>query len=258
MTGLLKTVVGWMIKPLRLLSRYCRFKKILIENQLNLYTHGNLDNLETLAMVFTQREYAAFFPFYQKATILDVGAHRGYFSIFAAKNAAAASFILALEPEIENVSHLRKNLDLNGVKNVLVEQAALHWENTEVNLKIGASVNHSTMEDDSVNMEYSCQKVIGITMEALLAKYKIDRIDFLKMDCEGAEYDIFYKMSAEAYRKIHVISMEFHDMKREEYAASRLVSCFVEHGFEILRFDYLPSHRNLNYGRLIVRNKNFS
>ena len=85
MAGLLNTVVAWMIKPLRLMSRYRRFKMILGENQLILPTSGNFDNLETLDMIFTQREYAAYFPFYQKANILDIGAHRGYFSIFAAK-----------------------------------------------------------------------------------------------------------------------------------------------------------------------------
>ncbi|HRD06376.1 MAG: FkbM family methyltransferase [Saprospiraceae bacterium] len=258
MAGLLNTVVAWMIKPLRLMSRYRRFKMILGENQLILPTSGNFDNLETLDMIFTQREYAAYFPFYQKANILDIGAHRGYFSIFAAKNAAAASFVLALEPESENVNHLRKNLNLNGVENVMAEHAALHYNNVEVNLHKAASVNHSTVVETQKGLEPECQKVSGITMDALLTKYKIDRVDFLKMDCEGAEYEIFYRMSADTFRKIHVISMEFHDLKKEEYTASRLVFCFLENGFEILRLDYLPSHRNLNYGRLIARNKSFS
>ena len=40
-------------------------------------------------------------------------------------------------------------------------------------------------------------------------------------------------MSADTFRKIHVISMEFHDLKKEEYTASRLVFCFWK---MVLRF----------------------
>ena len=88
MAGLLNTVVVWDDRRCALCQDTVGLKMILGENQLILPTSGNFDNLRPWHD-FTQREYAAYFPFYQKANIWYY-AHRGYFSIFAAKNAAAS------------------------------------------------------------------------------------------------------------------------------------------------------------------------
>ena len=60
----------------------------------------------------------------------------------------------------------------------MAEHAALHYNNVEANLHKAASVNHSTVVETQKGLEPECQKVSGITMDALLTKYKIDRVDF--------------------------------------------------------------------------------
>ncbi|MBK7009683.1 MAG: hypothetical protein IPH36_14180 [Saprospiraceae bacterium] len=48
-------------------------------NGIKLDAESNLESLFTLEEVFVQRSYADYFPFYKKATIVDIGAHKGYF-----------------------------------------------------------------------------------------------------------------------------------------------------------------------------------
>ena len=53
-------------------------------------------------------------------------------------------------------------------------------------------------------------KVKCITLEDIFNEYKINQCDFLKMDCEGAEYDILLSTGGETLRKIKQINMEYH------------------------------------------------
>jgi len=42
----------------------------------------------------------------------------------------------------------------------------------------------------------------------------ISKVDFLKIDCEGAEYEILYNCPQDVLRKIGKISMEYHNLNR--------------------------------------------
>ena len=56
-----------------------RFQQFCKKNNLNLSYKLNQEGLEILNEVFHKREYADYFPFYEKVTIIDIGAHMGYF-----------------------------------------------------------------------------------------------------------------------------------------------------------------------------------
>lgn len=250
-------LIAFVFKPIKWVLRYARFKKILAENAIILGVQGNLENLETLAMVFTEREYAAYFPFYEEVTIVDVGSHRGYFSIFASRHTAKNSRIWAVEPDADNLFFLRKNLQQNQTNNVEVVAAALHTGNEIVKLYRSQSVNHSIVLGNRDTGIQSCVEVEGITLRQLMMLYGIEKVNFLKLDCEGAEYEILFQMDKETLGRIHVVSMEFHDLKRVEYTADRLETFFTDNGFDVLVNKFNSSHRNLNYGRMVARNRHF-
>ena len=67
------------------LSKRRQFDAIVAANELNLEFGLNKNELPTLRSVFARREYSDWFPFYENAVVLDVGAHYGYFSIFASR-----------------------------------------------------------------------------------------------------------------------------------------------------------------------------
>ncbi len=55
------------------------------------------------------------------------------------------------------------------------------------------------------------KEINTITLQNIFEKYKIEKIDFLKMDCEGAEFEIVMNTPSIILDKIQKISMEIHE-----------------------------------------------
>jgi FkbM family methyltransferase len=229
-------------------SRICKFVGLRLDFTLN------QDAINVLKAIFEEREYADYFPFYKKVTVVDIGAHYGYFSIFAAKNTASDSTIFSIEPSQQNFKNLKQSLSDCNIKNVKPFQLAIGGENGTLDLFTGRSINHSLIENYALlGKERNTQKVEVKTLEQFILDNEIERIDFLKMDCEGAEYAILFNTPRSVFDKVYVISMEFHDMKNVKFTGNEIVKKLEENGFEIVKFEYERTGLDLNYGRIVGR-----
>ena len=207
--------------------------------------------------IFIQREYADFFPFYKKAIIVDIGAHKGYFTMFAALNTAADSKIICVEPVSSNFKILERNILQQGYKNILLLKAAVAAFDGQLEIRLSHDTNHSIIGDNPLSGKANAiEKVKAITLDSLILQYQLSEIDFLKMDCEGAEYDILFNASFETLKRIKILSLEFHDLKDPEKTASRLIDSMESKQFEVVKFHYEPSNLGLNFGKLIFKRIN--
>ncbi|MBK8699132.1 MAG: FkbM family methyltransferase [Saprospiraceae bacterium] len=231
------------------------FEEICVVNGLHINKQDNLVHLPLLRSIFIHREYADYFPFYRDAVIIDVGAHAGYFSLFAYLNAGSGSRIIALEPQKDNYELLLKNLNTSGAENVLGKKLALSDCNGSLNLYYGNSVNHSIIASNPQHNNMETEIVDTIDLKTLMLDHKLDRIDFLKLDCEGAEYRILFSLPREILMKIDTISMEFHDLKQLGFTGLDMVEFLKNNGFEIVKFHFESSRQNLNYGKIIAIRK---
>jgi len=230
-----------------------KFTDICKANNLHLNYQKNKKEFQILSDIFENREYADYFPFYKKVTIIDIGAHYGYFSIFAHKNTHPQSTIFAIEPAASNFNQMCVNLKENDIENVLTLHTAIDTTNGFSILHSGRSSNHSLLSNYSLLKKNAIQeKVKCMTIESILKDHKIEKIDFLKIDCEGTEYAVFESLSKEIFEKITTISMEFHDLKSEKYTADFLIQLFISHHFKIVKFHYMPTTMGLNYGKIIA------
>jgi tRNA G37 N-methylase Trm5 len=130
--------------------------------------------------------------------VVDIGASIGDFTLFASQN---AKVVYAFEPDPNYFQYLQKNIVLNKLSNVY-------------SFKIYANSQ---------------------TLEWLLTN-KINQIDFLKMDCEGCEYEVL-NCKKEILLKINQISMEIHN----HYCINRqyaLISKLINAGFKITQKIY--------------------
>jgi FkbM family methyltransferase len=222
-------------------------------NALTLDFEANKSAMATLREIFGAREYSDWFPFYENARIVDVGAHFGFFSLFAERNSGPAARIVAVEPATANFQVLNANLRESGARKITALHRAVGGSNGTVQLALGASVNNSivpaTQEQDGSQRSES---VTCVTLEALLEQSGLDGVDFLKMDCEGAEYEIFATTPRPVLDRITTVSMEFHDLKTPQYNANWLASKLFASGFEIKKFEYSPTGIGKNYGKLIA------
>lgn len=116
-------------------------------------------------------------------TVIDIGAHIGYYSLLMAGLVGQRGNVIAIEAHPKNFELLQKNIELNGYENITAINKAASDTKKEISLYLdkSGSARHSIIKDNSY-----CSK--PITIEAA----KIDDlvttpIDFVKVDIEGAE-----------------------------------------------------------------------
>jgi FkbM family methyltransferase len=130
-------------------------------------------------------------------TVLDVGANCGLFSLLASHYFPAAK-IHAYEPNPRMFFYASKNLAQVGV--------------TVFSAGIGSRSGWATLADyGESRLAQTTPGDNGAIPMVSLAK-AIERlggkVDLLKLDCEGAEWDIF--QATDAFEKVRIIRMEYH------------------------------------------------
>ncbi len=169
-----------------------------------------------------------FFDIGESDVVFDIGANNGYFSVFAAQ-AAAKGMVYSFEPAPQLAAATRNNVAVNRCENVVVEELALASVDGERDLFLSSAHNgcHSLFrrspDDTPVH-------ITSMKMEEYCRSKNIDHIDFLKLDCEGAEYEILFSLPDAIIAKIKKISMETHD-DVNEHRHGELVEFLKKHNF---------------------------
>ena len=148
-------------------------------------------------------------------SVIDIGANIGCFTVIAARRVGPTGRVLAVEPEESTFRQLQRNIALNRLSNVTTVRAAVTGRDGEVILhahpiKMFSSIYASV--DGRPTMDGTSQKVPMITLAQLLLAQHINRCNYLKLDCEGAEHDIIGTMSIDTARLVDSITMEVHDV----------------------------------------------
>jgi FkbM family methyltransferase len=137
------------------------------------------------------------------AVVIDIGANVGVFSLFAAR---LARRVYALEPASSNFSRLARNVSLT--RNVIPLQFACGARDGEGTLDLsGLPVAFSLKTLSSGKSE----AVNVISLDTLFKRYNIAQCDYLKLDCEGAEFEIILESAASLFSHVSRIVMEYHD-----------------------------------------------
>jgi FkbM family methyltransferase len=118
--------------------------------------------------------------------MIDLGAHVGAYAIRLAKVVEEKGMIIALEPDFENFAFLKMNVKLNNLRNVItLPIAAYESDGSHIMYRSACTGIHSLTMIPPKSLESA--EVPTITLDTLVKKFKLDRIDFLKIDVEGAE-----------------------------------------------------------------------
>ena len=133
-------------------------------------------------------------------TVLDVGGCWGEFAIYAAKCVGPGGRVLMLEPDPGNIAAARKNFELNGnPSNLEIVPVGLWKEPGKLRFTAGQGAVSSivgvvdTSGADGAGAGASAGgHTIEIDVESLASlaqRLGLKRIDFVKMDIEGAELE---------------------------------------------------------------------
>lgn len=113
--------------------------------------------------------------------VYDVGAHVGFYTLLAARKVGPRGKIYAFEPVKDNLSYLKKNIEVNNLQNVTVVQSAISDFNGVVNFDFGMS-SYNGQISDSGGIEVSAQ-----SLDSFFQSASIEPPDLIKIDVEGAE-----------------------------------------------------------------------
>ena len=165
-------------------------------------------------------------------TVIDIGSGIGEFAIMTAKEHPNCQ-IYAYEPFPESYALLQDNLALNKADNVNAFQIAVGSTSGKMTLATtGEAVQHTTTGSDVSGNATSLIEVQGISFEELFEANNILCCDFLKLDCEGCEFELLLNASPTTLQKINHICMEYHN-GFTEYSHTDLVTHLEENGFQV-------------------------
>jgi len=116
---------------------------------------------------------------------VDVGANVGVFTVKAAKEIGDDGLVIAIEPFIETACQLSHNVRANGYSNVRIRNLCIgrNTQHERLHLNKGKPNSFSLVpagNDESVS-------VLSVSLDDLCRWEGLQRLDYLKIDAEGAE-----------------------------------------------------------------------
>ncbi len=199
--------------PLRVISAYISVsplpgRVVELRNGMTIHLSEHPHDVITVFLVFVRKDYGSIQP---GSTVVDIGANIGVFSLYAAH--CGAIRIFAYEPNTEAYHLLLHNVQANHLQqNILPHQLAVtSTDGDKVKFPKKPSMYNTIITDENP-AEY--ELVETVTAQAILTEAKC--IDVLKLDCEGAEYDILSSSKPGFLSQIVAIRMEYHADRIDE------------------------------------------
>jgi len=171
--------------------------------------------------IFLHESYGAALKSLRRgATVIDIGANIGAFSVAAAR--AGASIVWAFEPVAANVASLSENVARNRLEYVIKPvplavaarpgKLSFYLRDSDAG---GGTLHpeiHKPWHDERGAMAADIQviEVYCTTLADFFEKENITHCDLLKIDCEGAEFEIVSLLPPEVARRIDAVVFEYH------------------------------------------------
>jgi FkbM family methyltransferase len=124
---------------------------------------------------------------------LDIGANAGLYSVLAAQKVGASGHVYSFEPGRDELNLLSHNIQKNELKNVTIVNKAVSNERASVDFAIShdGAMNSLKKTNHSMQKIKEWQVVETITLDEFIRENQINKVDFIKIDVEGAEGLVF-------------------------------------------------------------------
>lgn len=180
--GIIKNIKNW---PSYLLNYIGIFKNnnVFLRNGLRYIIRPDTNDKTILNEIWIKKLYSPTgFEIKENDIVIDIGAHIGIFSTFAAFQ-AKKGIVYSFEPLKENFELLKKNVEINKLKNIKIFNKGLggreDFEKLYISEKNKAA--HSTKIIENKN-NYT---LIEITTLKKIIDQINNKVNLLKIDCEG-------------------------------------------------------------------------
>jgi len=181
--------------------------------------------VEEIIGTFIRRDYG---EISSGKVAVDVGASLGSFSLNAARQGAK---VLAFEPAPSSFHLLSQNTKLNRLESRIkpfeLGVAGRAGKRTFFLTRFSPLSSFFSRRGDKIAVE--C-----VTFQDIFEENHLKAIDLLKLDCEGAEYEILYRTPAEILKKIKEIRLEYHVLPGKKTNPEDLTDFLLRQGFALV------------------------
>lgn len=172
---------------------------------------------------------------HENPIIIDCGANIGLSSIYF-KTIYPNAVLHAFEPDASLFQLLQKNTEVNSFEDTHLHQTAVWIEDTELSFfSKGSEASHIDLTNHSAN------KVKAIRLSHFLEQFS--HIDFLKMDIEGAEFQVVSDC-INGLKKVDHFFLEYHgkvDQTKQLYTLLQQVESIGFNVYIKMAADHLTS-----------------
>ncbi len=153
--------------------------------------------------------------------VVDLGANVGVFTVLAAR---LARHVVSVEAQWGFIQELMSNVRKNGCS----DRVMIEWG--IMGARAGVFSNRRGLESAS---HYEGKEPPRLSMDDLLLRHRMEKVDLLKIDIEGSEFDLF-ATPASWLTRIRRLVMEVHSQWGD---VNRLAESLVENGFRVQLVD---------------------
>jgi FkbM family methyltransferase len=217
--------------------RLIKSEYALLETRSGLKIKLRVDSTDFMAFthVWLLREYdKPDFKIRNNDIIIDVGAHIGLFTLFASQFCKEGR-IFCFEPVRENYDLLVTNLQINKITNAKPFNIA-------ISQNIGKVKIYLNEDESGHSMFVSGTKSIQIestSLKNIIDTNNLEKCDFLKMDCEGVEYEIIDSLPIDYFDKIKKMCIEYHFADEKPHLIQNMIK-------KLAALSYAISSRNIS------------
>jgi FkbM family methyltransferase len=191
-------------------------------------------------------------------TVVDIGGNIGVFALWAATQVPQGR-IVSVEPNPVSFGCLKLNIERNNLGNVTAVQAAVGgdcgtmeliyqpgWEPIAHNAKVSApwfyrqsalarlSLRIMAILTNRQTHVEPVRRIIApsMSLERIMDDHGVKVVNFLKIDCEGSEFEVLRNIRSAYWSQIERVAIEYHEFGRDRRVAE-LVTILERHGFEV-------------------------
>lgn len=206
-----------------------------LKNGLKIQLRVNSTDLIAFTHVWILEEYKKpGFEIFDNDVIIDIGGHIGLFALYVSQFCKEGR-IYCFEPVKENFEMLQTNIKLNKLENIFAENLAVSRKDGNVTIYINNDESgHSIYipSDNSIESE-------SISLNTVFQKNEIMICNYLKIDCEGEEYEIIDSLNDDYFKQIEKMCIEYHFVDEKPHLLESLIS-------KIKSFSFVVSTRNIS------------
>lgn len=213
-------IKNWYVIPLLYYGLLrSQFVILTLRNGMKIKLRTKSTDLQAFVNIWIIQEYQKEgFEIEDDDIIIDVGGHIGLFVLYSSQFCKKGK-IFSFEPTKENYELLCDNVRLNSLENVKVFNIAIS-DRTKKNLI------YLNDDDQAAHSFYgtseSFVEVETITLNDVMQTENITKCDLLKLDCEGAEYEIIDSITSDVFLKISRICLEYHFFDSKPHLLNKL------------------------------------